>query len=431
VSSLKLVKRAVPNPFDDFTMPGLGLPGDQEQVAETGGVVFPNGRCIELIRENTGRLALLDSSDKNVAERIGHQGRTFVPPTVHSSILEVLTLPTGRASSGTTADIFSNICILFMEHSISEQTAKSLAYWALSTWFAELFPVAPYLVINGPRPEANLVLQLLTCVVRHGLPLGDISLTGLRCLPMHIQPTLLIGRVNPSMFRALSVSTYPRAYLPTREGLADFCCAKLPAISDLAQRKLAANFQPLLVDYKIRHVVRARDSDFDVPALRSEFRILARVLGSAIVDAPNLRADLINVLQEYQKEMHAGDSIDQQSIAIEAMLDYSHDEQTDQLVYVGQLAHTSTAILKARGSAEMFEPKALGWILRNSLGFAPKRDGKGFAIRLTEDVRRRIHQLAREFQVSAVNEAVPGCSQCAEMLTCDGEEGKVNSEPKQ
>ena len=81
--------------------------------------------------------------------------------------------------------------------------------------------------------------------------------------------------------------------------------------------------------------------------------------------------------------------------------------------------------MKDQGSREKFEPKALGWILRNSLGFAPKRNGKGFAIRLTEDVRRKIHQLAREFQVSVVNEAAAGCSQCAEILACDGEEGTL------
>jgi hypothetical protein len=106
---------------------------EKEEVAETGGIVFSNGRCFELIRNDTGRLGLFDSSNKKVVEKIEFQGRTFVPPTIHPSILEVLTLPTGRAPSGATADIFSRMCTLFMEHSVSEQVAKNLAYWTLSS----------------------------------------------------------------------------------------------------------------------------------------------------------------------------------------------------------------------------------------------------------------------------------------------------------
>lgn len=38
---------------------------------------------------------------------------------------------------------------------------------------------------------------------------------------------------------------------------------KLPVLSDLAQRNLAEEFQPLLLDYRIRRVTEVRDSDFD------------------------------------------------------------------------------------------------------------------------------------------------------------------------
>ena len=86
MSSLKIVQRPL------FELPDIAFA--TEEVAETGGMVFANGRCIELIRSD-GRLGLLDSSNKKVAEKIEYQGRTFVPPTVHPSILEVLTLPTG------------------------------------------------------------------------------------------------------------------------------------------------------------------------------------------------------------------------------------------------------------------------------------------------------------------------------------------------
>jgi hypothetical protein len=445
MSSLKIVQR----PSSLFELPDIL--NVKEEVAETGGIVFSNGRCIELIRNDTGRLGLLDSSNKTVSEKIEYQGRIFVPPTIHPSMLEVLTLATGRTPSGATANIFSRMCTLFMERGISDEDAKKLTYWALSTWFAELYPLAPCLVITGSRPEASLVLQLLTCVTRHSLPLADISFAGFRSLPMHVQPTLLIGRLSPGMWKVVSTSNYPRAYLPTREGLADLYCAKavyagirpvvdapdgtfrihlapfhgkLPVISELAQRQLAADFQPLLVDYRIRHIRQVRDSEFDVPTLGSELRMLARVLGSAIVDAPELRADLVNLLQQYQEEIAAGNAFNEESSAVEALLSHSHSNEPDQLVYVGQLADTSNRLLKDRGSREKVEPKALGWTIRSSLGLSPKRNAKCFAIKLTEDVRHRIHQLAREHQVSVTDETVAKCSYCTEIFGADCADGK-------
>jgi hypothetical protein len=431
-----------------------------EEVYETGGKVFPNGRCIELFRDENGRLGFYDSSDNTFRQRVEYQGQAYVPPVIHPSLSEILRVPTGlTVARHSTANNFTKICALFTERGISDQAAKGLTYWALSTWFAELFPLAPCLILTGSRPEASLVLQLLSCIVRHGLPLADINMSGFRFLPMHIQPTLLISHLSPATLKVLFVSNCPGVYLPTKDGFADLYCAKaiyagnhlldadfgsafrvhlasshgkLPVIGDLEQQKLAADLQPRLADYRIMHASRVRDSDFDMPALGSELRMLARVLGSAIADAPELRVELVDLLQQYQDDIAAGNAFNEESITVEALLSqsHSHSEQYDQLVYVGQLADTSNRILKDRGSREKLEPKALGWILRNSLGFNPKRNGKGFAIKLTEDVRSRIHQLAREFHVSAVNETATGCSQCAEILTSDGKEGSSNSEPK-
>jgi hypothetical protein len=101
MSSFKIVQR--PNFL--FELPDVL--NANEEVAETGGIAFSNERCVELIRNDSGRLGLLDSSNKKPAERIEYQGRIFVPPTIHPSMLEVLTLPTGRSPSGSTANIFS------------------------------------------------------------------------------------------------------------------------------------------------------------------------------------------------------------------------------------------------------------------------------------------------------------------------------------
>lgn len=108
-----------------------------------------------------------------------------------------------------------------------------------------------------------------------------------------------------------------------------------------------------------------------------------------------------------------------------ALLSHLHSNEPDELVYVGQLADTSNRLLEDRGSRERLEAKALGSIIRTSLGLSPKRNAKGFAIKLTEDVRRRIHQLARDFQVLSRDEALGNCTHCADILASGGAEGKL------
>jgi hypothetical protein len=118
---------------------------EQEEVFETGGIVFPDGHCIEVVRHKRGNLRLLDSRRKRAKESIRAAGRTYVPLNLHNSILEALTLPMGRAPSGSTADLFKAIRDLFVAHGISDPAAKLLAYFAASTWFPRISPRGPEL----------------------------------------------------------------------------------------------------------------------------------------------------------------------------------------------------------------------------------------------------------------------------------------------
>ena len=201
---------------------------------------------------------------------------------------------------------------------------------------------------------------------------------------------------------------------------------KLPVISDLALRNLAAGFQPLLLDCRIGHVAEVSASGFEVPGLRSELSILGRVLGSAIVDAPELQADLAKALQDDDSRME--DSFNEDSVVVQAMLERRHGGQPDQLLYVGQLAESSNRILKVRGLRERFEPKTVGWTLRKSPGFTPKRNGQGFGIRMTEAVRCKIHQLACALQILTATEANAGCSECERLFASGTEKEKIDHE---
>jgi hypothetical protein len=209
---------------------------------ETGGELLPDGHYIELIKKPSGDLKLLDSRPLEVRLNATH---AYLPPKVHASVSEVLILPTQRLTCGSTEELFNKTLELFSGHGFSHVDAKLLAYFAIATWFVDQLPIAPCLVITGPGPEAHLVLQLLHCVVRHGLPIANLGFAELKRLPMCVQPTLLIGRLQPSLYKVLQISMYPGDYVPLGNELVELHCAKVGyAGMSLADRQID---EPILV----------------------------------------------------------------------------------------------------------------------------------------------------------------------------------------
>jgi hypothetical protein len=420
---------------------------NQRSPIKTTGEVFSDGASIELILDaETGRLNLLISDGENytIAPRVEYGGRVYVPADLDRSILRALTWPTKCTPYGSTDQLFTAVRDSFTNHSLPEEVALRTTYSVFATWFPECVPAAPCLSITGPRPEARLILQLLGCLCRHPLPLAEVSRAGLCSLLTHLQPTLLIDleHLGPSILRLLAASNDRKAYVPWKNSLVNLYCAKaiyrgdalgdglfsdatlqvnlapsrgrLPILDASTLQEIATALQPQLLAYRSRNIAKVHESQFDLPAFASPIRILARVLGACLIDAPELQAGLGPLLEAHQEKIHAERWLDLRCVALEALLFHCHSGQTN-LVYVGEFTRSATTILKGRGETVSLEPRAMGPILR-SFGLSPKRDSKGWAIRLTHDVRRRIHRLAGDYEVAAMQEGMALCADCAEIV---------------
>ena len=340
----------------------------EEELVETGGIAFSDGYCIELVKNDVGSLGFLDSKSKEFQERINLAGQEFVPPKLAPSVLEALTLPTKRTDCGSTVEMFSRIFSLFVSYGVSEDAAQASTYFVFATWFPESLPMAPCLLLTGTEAEARVVLQLLSCLARHALPLAEIKIEIFDCLPMHIQPTMLISRVHPSMWRVLSASNHPHAYVPNKKGLTDLYCAKaayagptlgevgddailnihctpnggrLPVINRATLENIAADFQPRLLDYRLKNVAQVREADFDAPTLPTPLRMLARALGSCIVDKPELQVEIVRLLESQGEVLRASRLLDPNCVAIEALLHplprrkWAHPSRCERNCYYG------------------------------------------------------------------------------------------------
>jgi hypothetical protein len=78
---------------------------------------------------------------------------------------------------------------------LSDAAALIVAF-ALSTWFADCFPVSPLLYLLGPDNETTLLLRLLGCICRRPILLSDIDIAALSTLPRNLDPTLLVNQRN-------------------------------------------------------------------------------------------------------------------------------------------------------------------------------------------------------------------------------------------
>jgi hypothetical protein len=436
MSTRKRVRRKL---FEDGLSDVLGC----EELSETGGVAFSDGHCVELVKDNSGSLALLSSRSKKFLPRVDLAGQNYVPPTLAMSIVEALTLPNKRTDCGSTVELFAQIRNFFLDCGFSDDAARTSTNFAFTSWFPEFLPVAPCLVINGREAEARVFLQLLGCIVRHALPLAEVNAAILAHLPMYLQPTLLIGHVSPATWRLFSASNHPGTYILSKNELIDLYCVKAafaastlggvsgdsflnincningkrgPVIDIATQEKIAAEFQSKLLDYRLKNIAQVRDSDFDAPTLPTPLRMLARALGSCLVAAPELQADVVQLLESQGDALRADRLLDLKCVTIEAILGQCHGEDGPTRVGISEIATRATAILADRGENALVESKTMGTHLR-FLGFRAKRDSKGFAIHLNTAVRQLTHRLARDLRVGESDQAVPGCPHCTELMT--------------
>jgi hypothetical protein len=420
---------------------------DEESIEALGGVL-PDGRTVDVIRDvATGRLSLVwfDGKEYHAEERISIKGRTFVPPALDPAFQTAVTLPTKALDHGCTENLFRAILDVLTEFGMS-LVATVVTYFLFSDWFPEPSLPAPCLIITGPGAEAALLLQLLACLVRRGLPMVEIGSHGFRGLMQQFHPTVLLDARHYSSrsLRKLLAPCGSRVFAPWKGSVAEFSCAKVVYVgptlvedvpTDFALRahlspsprgvslldgkrrdRIIATLLPQLIDYRLRNLVAIRASDFDLPDLDLEGRIIAQFLGRCIKGARQIQAGARSLIEGRDEELRSARWTDPVCAIIEALLDECHSPQPDG-IYVGTVAEAATALLKARGVSTQLKARAVGSVLRGQLGFRPKRNGKGSRILLSNKVLRMVHGLARDYRVAAVEDGIARCAVCRDTFT--------------
>ena len=196
-----------------------------------------------------------------------------------------------------------------------------MAFWVISTWFAEFLFAPVTLWISGPDAvRAMLLFRILRYLCRRGVILAGLTPGKLQALPMAFRPTLLLSQPSSSVLKLLFASTFRGVLVPGRAGeVQDLRCAKaifggtraLPPLwnsqtvhlplsplddpashpSERSLMKAEDYFQSRLLQYRLDHWSQVRDSRFTATGLDSRTRESANAICACIRAMTNLHAN--------------------------------------------------------------------------------------------------------------------------------------------
>jgi hypothetical protein len=356
---------------------------------------------------------------------------------------------------GTTAQLFDEIrAFLGLHPGLTTDAVLKLTYFVFAILFSECAQAWPLAsVVASDTAGSSLLLRILACVCVAPLHVGEVTLNRLLTLPPSPRPTpLIIDQVVASreLERRLRVMGRPGAhvlrngkffdlFLPalvcTAEPLRDRWISDqalqivltpsrgpLPKLDFESLNESARQFRGKLLRYRDMNIAKVRESQFDAPSFSSPTRELACMLGGSIVDDAALRQGVLIVLEDQDQHVRVERTDSITAVEIEAALFLTHERSRRQ-AHIGEVTTIANGILKGRDENIILDPRAVGHHLR-ALGLFSQRLGRaGRGIRFSNEVRRKIHELAQAYEVRTALES-PSCEFCAEARSRVGEAPK-------
>src|SRR5262249_20466184 len=417
----------------------------------TYGEALDSGCAIDLVcnaQNPDPQLYVFHQGREIVAPEFQIGTRIYSPGDLPAAIHAAVRFPERSTDYGSLEKLFCALKGLLSTSGFEADVALATSFWLLASWFSDVLSSAPALMISGPPTETGFLLDLLSCVARRGLHIGDVTPGDVRSLPMPICPTLLInaGQIDSRCRKLLRITSRRRAFVGHSGKLLNLYCAKaiycgvvgdfsaitealhvtlqpigcLPVLDEIRGNEIAREFQPKLCAYRARNILQVRNSRFDASALTSASRLQARIYGAPLAGNAVLEGGLIPLLQDQEHYRREECWNDFNSIVLEATLHHAHT-QLGQRVTVGQIADTANAILVGRGDETKHHAREVGQVL-TSFGLRKDRRSNGFTVLLNAAASGHLHRLAK--QLGVLNESPDKwCPLCDEIMAARTQQG--------
>jgi hypothetical protein len=416
------------------------------RVLETSGEVFPDGTMLELAPDPScsGKLGLVhwDGKIGRFRHSVEAAGYIYKPAAVSPTTLSAISFFSETKDFGSASLLYSKIIgVLKKFFALPTRDLNLVACWLLCSWFPDVLPIVPTLLVSGPSPShASSFLRLLKVLCRRGILLAELNVASFRALPMRLQPTLLIDQtvLNRPLSGLLRAASNRGVYVAHSGEFLDLHCAKaifaaeseldaamaetmlsvavVPSesgsarLSEGIEHEIAAEFQPLLLRYRFLNHRAVSESKFDIPQFTPGLRDLARSLGAAVVDDADLTARIATLLAPQDAAVRAQNTLLPEVGIVTAALALIHEREKQQ-VLVKELTQFVNVVLRAGGEIFEYSPEEIGWRL-TKLGLFTRRIAGGKGIRVDREFTRAVHDLARRFGVEKSPDRFPTCPDC-------------------
>jgi hypothetical protein len=147
-----------------------------------------------------------------------------------------------------------------------------------------------------------------------------------------------------------------------------------------------------LFRYRLTNLPEVVKSDFCASGLSAEANAIATALGKSIVDAPEIRGEIVSLLEPHSEQQMAERRDSLLMLAVGAALSLCHQGKTQTLV--GDVASEANRMLKGRGERLQIRAEKMGHLLKK-VGLRTRRLGAaGNGLVLDHATQVSIHQIA-------------------------------------
>ena len=373
----------------------------------------------------------VDPTDTRQFAELPYHGPTigiWNPETAQpSGIADAPALPPPPVA--TAADLITWVKrVLLAQTILLEDLATLVAFWVISTWFQDKLDVVPCLLITGTAHDAMDVLHVLRQFCRQaallaGFQRSDLGVNNHFCTNLISEPNLdrrtanlLIGLTDR---RFLVVGrSYPRSIAiyagedPERHKIENSIHIHLAPINAAPPARppwlqtMMKRVPIHLGQYHDKNLDYVRDCTWFPSSLSSETAVIATALGRCIVDAPELREKLLELLQTRDQQRRSEMSDTTHAVVVEAILTLSRDGREH--AYCREIAATANRLFEVRTENVRLRAEHVGHRCKH-LGLRTCRLSRtGNGLRFDKATVDRINELAAMYMVDVMEDVPAG-----------------------
>jgi hypothetical protein len=157
----------------------------------------------------------------------------------------------------------------------------------------------------------------------------------------------------------------------------------------------AQHFQNQLFNYRLTNLQTVLKTDFRSSGLPPEAMAIANALGSCIVDAPDLQAELVSLLMPQAQQQIAERLDELGTVVVDAALTLFHNGKDK--ILVGAIAAEVNRILLGRGERLTYSPEAVGQKLKRMGLLSRRLGGTGNGFILDRATQVHLHEIAADY----------------------------------